>query len=302
MGQTRRQPRPLTGLVWAAVLITLLLAGAVQHAWALPGRAPLGQTIPPPPTATRTSAAPPQPTATWTPRPTWTRVATEPPELPAPSSTRGAVATLQETRSAVATPQETRSAVATVTPAVSLPTATRPAFTHTPAVLVPTPDLSGTPSPALPPAATSPATPLPVGPIPLAFEVVVVPQVAGPQDVVQFILQVANVGYGPVDSVQVDVVFDDDLVMQSVECPRCVVDCSQCQGKAGPARLSLFIGLLPAGEQVIAPVRVQVADDAWPGQSPRTDWTLTATGLPAQTVPAAVVLPWAQLPATGGWR
>ena len=126
------------------------------------------------------------------------------------------------------------------------------------------------------------------------------PQVAGPQDVVSFILQVANVGYGPVDSVQVDVVFDDDLVMQSVECPRCTVDCSMCQSQAGHARLSLFIGLLAAGEQVIAPVHVRVAGAAWPGQSLRSEWTLTATGLPAQTVPAEVVLPWAQLPATGG--
>jgi hypothetical protein len=118
--------------------------------------------------------------------------------------------------------------------------------------------------------------------------------------VVQFVLQVANVGYGPVDSVQVDAVFDHDLLMQSVDCPRCTADCSLCQGGTGPARLSLFIGLLRAGEQVIAPVHVQVAEGAWPGQSQRTDWTLTATGLPAQTVQAEVVLPWAQLPATGG--
>ncbi len=127
-----------------------------------------------------------------------------------------------------------------------------------------------------------------------------VPQVAGPRDEVQLVLQLANVGYDPMDSVQVDVVFADGLLMRFVECPRCQIGCTQCQGGAGPAKLSLFIGLLSSGDQIVAPVHVQVADDAWPGQSLRTDWTLTATGLPAQTVQADVVLPWAQLPATGG--
>jgi hypothetical protein len=66
------------------------------------------------------------------------------------------------------------------------------------------------------------------------------------------------------------------------------------------AQLTIFIGRLPSGDQVIAPVHMAVADDAWPGQTLHTDWTLAARGLPVQAVRADVVLPWAQLPATGG--
>lgn len=143
------------------------------------------------------------------------------------------------------------------------------------------------------------ATPV-LEPIPLAFEVAVVPQVAGPRDAVQFILQVANVGYGAVDDVRVTVVFPADLSLQSVECSRCTTDCPACQGGTVLGKLTISVGRVLAGEQVIAPVHVQVADDAWPGQTLRTDWTLTATGLPAQSVQAAVVLPWAPLPSTGG--
>jgi hypothetical protein len=117
---------------------------------------------------------------------------------------------------------------------------------------------------------------------------------------VRFILQVANVGYEPADDVQVEVVFADDLRLQFVECPRGTTDCPQCHGGPVLGQLIIFIGRLPVGDQVIAPVQVEVADDAWPGQTLRTDWTLTATGLPAQAVQVGVALPWAQLPATGG--
>ena len=298
MRRTNRHQRLLVGLAWVAACATLVLAGALGRAWALPVRVPLGQTIPPPPTATSTSAVSAQPTATWTPRPTWTRI------MPQPS----VAATFTP---GVAT--RTQVAIPTHTETLRQPTATSgvpsPGMTlvpaSTPTLLAP----SATPLADTPPAPLSTAegpssvmspTALLPEPIPLAFEVVVLSPFGGPGDDVQFILQVANVGYHPVDSVQVEVVFPDHLIFQFVECPRCRIDCPQCQGGAVPSRLALFIGLLMPGDQVIAPVHLQVADDAWPGQSQRTDWVLTATGLPAQTLQTEVVLPWAQLPATGG--
>jgi hypothetical protein len=295
-----RPSKLLRQLAWSAALATLLLAAVLGRDWALPGRAPQAQTIPPLPTPTSTHAIS-EPTATWTPRPTWTRVPTP---LPEPSA-------------------------GTPTPVVSLPTATPPppTATHIPARVTAT---SGLPTrgPTLTPAQANPAptasmlqptpqasysptrplstegstaTPLPTatlapGPIPLAFEVVVAPQVAGPRDGVAFILQVANVGYEAVDGVLVKAVFPEDLWLQSVDCPRCTVDCGQCQG----GQLTIHIGRLALGEQVIAPVSVEVAEDAWPGQTLRSDWTLAAPGLPVQSVLADLVLPWAELPATGG--
>lgn len=116
----------------------------------------------------------------------------------------------------------------------------------------------------------------------------------------QFTVQVANVGYGLAGGVQVEVLFPHDLRLQSVECPGCTIDCPQCHGGSQVGQLTIFIGELAAGDQVIALVHSTVADDAWPDQTLRTDWTLVATGLPVQTAEAEVVLPWAQLPATGG--
>lgn len=304
----QRQPGLLSAPVWAMAFGILLLAGTLGRAWALPGRVPLGQTIPPLPTATPTDTVSAQLTATWTPRPTWTRVATQLPELPTATATP-----------AVSLPTATQPAIPALTPTLLGPTATRGALAPTltatlaPAIATPTrevppatpsPHLPGTPSSPLPTAGSPSAPLLPTTPsaqpIPLAFEVAVLPQVAGPADVVQFILQVANVGYEPVDDVQVQVVFPVDLQLQFVECPRCTTDCPQCKGGPMPKRLTIFIGRLLSGEQVLAPVHVEVVDDAWPGQTQRTAWTLTATGLPAQTAQADVVLPWAQLPATGG--
>lgn len=273
MRPARRQPVPLTRLVWAAILVLLVLGVGLQRASALSRRAPLGQTIPPLPTATRT--VPLEPTATWTAHPTWTPAATPTPQPPTHTATTAAIP-----------PTTTPAPDATAT-ALPLATVTRTPLAATATLIVPKRDV--TPS-ATPPAAA----------IPLAFDVVVIPPVAGPGDVVQFVLQLANVGYGPVDSVLVEVVSGEDLSFRLVQCSRCVVDCPQCAGRAAPARLAIFIDRLVAGDQLIAPVEMEVSADAWPGQTLRSEWKVIASGLPAQTVQAGVVLPWAQLPATGG--
>lgn len=129
-------------------------------------------------------------------------------------------------------------------------------------------------------------------PIPLVCEIAVYPQVAGPADEVHFILQVANVGYDPIAGVVVSVSWPHDLVARSVDCGRCTI-------RQEAAQWHLTIGRLLPGEQVIVPILVQVAEDAWPGQLLETEWTLTADGIPPQRARAAVELPWAELPATG---
>jgi hypothetical protein len=304
--RSRRQPKLLTGLAWLATFVALLLAGVLGRAWALPAGVPLGQTIPPPPTATPTDTVSAELTATWTSRPTWTKVATQPSEVPTATPTP-VVNPPTPTQLPLPTATEVASqATATSLPPAPGPTVTSPVASPTPTfpAAVPTREFPGTPSPPLPTSERSPASPSPtapaLGPIPLAIEVAVVPQVAGPRDAVQFILQVGNVGYEPVNDVQVEVVFPNDLWLQFVACSRCTTNCPQCRGGPVLGQLTIFIGRLASGDQVIAPVHVEVADDAWPGQTLRTDWTLSAANLPAQTVQADVVLPWAQLPATGG--
>nr|MBC7245589.1 hypothetical protein [Chloroflexota bacterium] len=253
--------RSMSRGLWLAVFVILVLAGAMGGKWALPGTVALGQTIPrPTATATPTATSPALPTPTWTPRPTWTRVPTSPPELP--------TATLL---AVLASPTPTQSRVPTLTPA-GLPTPTA--------------------SPTLP-WATPSASPTPIAEPAALLLVVEVPHpIAGPADRVTFILQVANVGYEAAEGVRVSVTWPDDLLVQSVDCATCAV--SQM-----PGRLTLAIGRLAPGGQVIAPVVAVVAEDAWPGQLLRTDWTLTAEGMPAQQVEAMVELPWAELPATG---
>ena len=285
----------LTVAAWVATFGLLLLAGTLGRAWALPGLLPLGQTIPLPPTATPTNTVSAQPTATWTPRPTWTQIATEPPALPTDTATP-AVSSPTGIPPVIPTSTERRlEATATSIPPGTTPTSSLP---------LPTRDLFGTPSPPLPtPGTTTAAVPSATpsaGPVPLVLEVVVLPQVAGPGDSVQLIVQVANVGYAPVDDVQVEGVLADDLHVQFVECARCSTDCPQCTGGPVPAQLTIFIGRLLAGDQLIAPVHVRLADDIWPGQTLQTSWTLSAAGLPDLSVQAGVVLPWAPLPATGG--
>jgi hypothetical protein len=306
VSRARRRSKLPTALTRAVAFALLLLAAALGRAWALPGRAPLGQTIPPPPTFTRTKTVSAQPTATWTPRPTWTRVATQP---PAPST---ATPTLVVGVPTVTHPlQPTATGVAGQATATSMPptpgltmTSTLPGPTATSPALHPTLEFTSTPSGPRPTAGGLSPPPPSVTPAPepnaLAFEVVVLPQAAGPQDAVQFILQVANVGYEPVDDVQVAVVFPADLWLQFVECPRCTTDCPQCGGGPVIGPLTILIGRLLPGDQIIAPVHMEVAGDVWPGRTLRTDWTLAATGVPAQAVEADLLLPWAPLPDTGG--
>ncbi|MBC7234018.1 MAG: hypothetical protein H5T68_12345 [Chloroflexi bacterium] len=259
----RPQSYLVRGVPWLLAFALLLLAGIVGAAWALPGYASFSQTIPLPPTATPTRAATPAlPTATWTPRPTWTRVPTPPPGQP----------TLTPSPPPPASPTPTPTEAATLKPTLPTPTG------GTPIVSPQTPE----PTPT--------ATRMP--PMALVFEIAVHPQVAGPGDDVYFVLQVANVGYEPVEGVNVSVVWADDLIVRSV-------DCARCQVGQSPGRLTLGIGRLLPGEQVIAPIGAQVVEDAWPGQLLQTDWTLTAEGMPTQNAQAAVELPWAELPATG---
>jgi len=292
----RRQHRLVSMYVWAAVFGFLLLAGTLAGVWALPGQVALGQTIPPPPTATPTKTSSMQATATWTPLPTWTPVATLPAEPPMPTATPGG----GQPTSQPPVPTETlRPAEPTATAVATL----LPSATATSAALLRTPTPASSGTPALPvPSPSAPALPTRASPqpMPLALEVAVLPQVAGPQDAVQFVVQVANVGYVPVGEVQVEVLFPDGLLLQFVECARCTTDCPQCTGGPVPARLTIFMGSLPAGDQIIATVHAQVSDDAWPGQTLRTEWALSAADLPTQTKPGVVELPWARLPATGG--
>jgi hypothetical protein len=129
--------------------------------------------------------------------------------------------------------------------------------------------------------------------VPLAFEVVLLPPLAGPLDRVQLILQVANLGYSPLEDIAVSVSLPRELAALAVDCARCVVT-------LGPNEVRLAVGRLAPGEQVIAPITVQVAADAWPGQTLRTGWILTATAQQTQTLAADLTLPWAPLPPTGG--
>ncbi|MBC7262693.1 MAG: hypothetical protein H5T63_11860 [Chloroflexi bacterium] len=256
------QSKLLRSIPWLLAFAVLILAGVVGMAWALPGKAALGQTIPPPPTATPTATRLLLPTPTWTPRPTWTRAPTLPPAQPSP--------TAQEPGTS---PTPTYTEIATVAP-------TQP----TPALGTPTL------SPQAP--EQTPTTTMPPPPMPLVFEIAVHPQIAGPADDVYFVLQVANVGYEPIDGVSVSLSLPQDLVVRTVNCERCAI-------KQEETRWHLSIGRLLSGEQVIVPIQARVAEDAWPGQLLQTDWVLTAEGMPPQSAQAAVTLPWAELPGTG---
>lgn len=259
-----RKSKLFSAVPWLILFVVLLVAGALGMAWALPGRAALGQTIPLPPTATPTPAviAPVQPTATWTPRPTWTRAPTLPSTQPSP--------TLQEP---IASPTSIRTEAATIVPTLSVPVVSIP--TASPMMPEPTPTATMT-----------------LPPIPLVFEIAVQPQIAGPADEVHFLLQVANVGHESIAGVVISLACPEDLKVQSVDCERCTMS------QEG-ARWRFSIGQLLPGEQVIAPILTRVAEDAWPGQLLRTNWTLTAVDMPTRHIEVFVELPWAELPATG---
>lgn len=251
-----------------ALLLALLLGVAALRLaadWRLEKVA--GQTIPRP---TRTPTSTPfgmaTHTPTWTPRPTWTRVLpTEPP-----------------TAEPTGLPIEP-----TATP--TLPT-TGPTSTAGPHESRTPPAASLTPTPTLTTAAT-PSTPA-QPPHPLVFEVVLLPQVAGPGDIVTFIVQAANVGYLPLADIRVASTVPALLAIESADCTSCLV-----QQRAGGT--GYLLGSLDPGQQVILAVTARVVNDAWPGQLLRTEWTIECAALPAQTVAVELTLPWAPLPATG---
>ena len=156
----------------------------------------------------------------------------------------------------------------------------------------PTPAEPGQPTPS--PSLTEPRPSLPPTPEPgsLVFEVLLQPWIAGPGDMVHFAVQVANVGRGPLQDILIEAVFPDALRLHAVDCDFGIAD-------QGADSLSLTIGCLPSGDQVIATVSAEVVTDAWPGQALDTAWRATADDSPPQAMRTSLTLPWAELPATG---
>jgi len=167
-------------------------------------------------------------------------------------------------------------------PTAATPEATRPSPTAMPTLSRVPPQTS----PTQPPASPTP------GPPSVVFDVVVDPALAGPGDPVYFVVQVANVGYGPAQAVRVEALLSGDLTVG-------VVDCQRCTSAGAPGRLSIDVGRLAPGEQSLVRVSAEVAQDAWPAQNLQTLWSMTAPDLPRQSVVATLELPWAALPATG---
>lgn len=249
-------------------LLVLLIVTAtlrIASTWRLESVA--GQTIPWP-TRTPTSTPPgfATSTPTWTPRPTWTRVPTaeQPTAGPLPQ-----VATATATATILVLPSPTVVLVPRESPTL---------------MAQPSPTLAATPTPA------STATVL--QPHPLAFEVVVMPQVAGPGDVVTFVVQVANVGYEPLEGVRVEVTHPDLLKMESFDCALCTVEPLL-------GGVNYLVGDLNPGQQVIFSVMARVANDAWPDQLVETQWTLKSPLQKPEVRTVELSLPWAPLPATG---
>jgi hypothetical protein len=130
------------------------------------------------------------------------------------------------------------------------------------------------------------------------FEVLLEWPIAGPGDVVHFLVQLANVGRGSIEGTRIEVAFPDALQVRSIDCDRCIVD-------HGPELLTLTVGYLFSGDQVIASVATEVKPDTWPGQAIDTVWRAMAEALPLHSAQTSLVLPWAELPATGctmSWR
>ena len=207
----------------------------------------------------------PWPADTPTPKPT---------DIPIPTSTW----TPRPTWTSLPTRQPEQPAV-TMTPVVKSPTPTRALDEVQPTIIA-----SLTEQPPLPSPTPEPAS--------LAFEILVEPLIAGPMDDVHFIVQVANVGRGPANDVKVEAILPHDLLVQSVGCDRCTM-----QQESG--RLTLTIGHLPSGEQLISSVVCEVGENAWPGQTLLTLWMVTADDVPPQRAQARLELPWAELPAVG---
>jgi len=273
MSMKRRRRRAQARAVMLALLVGALLVGIRSAPWTL-GVAS-GQTIPwPTATPTPRSTDTPTPTNTWAQRPTWTRVPTSVPERP----------------------------TATLTPQAERPTSTKPPEPGQPTqVPQPTPTLPPEPtqpSPTASPMAQGPSLSPTPEPAALVFEVLLDPGTAGPGDSVHFAVQVANVGRGPAQDTVIEAAFPVALRVRSIDCDRCVVD-------QGSELLVLTIGHLSSGDQVIASVLAEVVPEAWPGQAVESTWRVRADDVPPQTVQTSLLLPWAELPATGcitNWR
>ena len=272
-----RDGKPIT---WARIVISLAaaatLAMAASVTWTGPVPVAEGQTIPwPTPTATPLPTSIPTSTHTPTPRPTWTLVPTSAPQTPSKAPTEP-----------VAAPTHGQATAAPATTAIPTPTSAVSASAQATSTASPAAPLA-TPRPA--PTAVSKAF---KGLQALLFEVAAEPLFAGPGDEVRFTVQVANVGYAPIAEARIAAVLPTDLLLHTVNCPRCSF--AQTSG-----RLTLELGDLPSGDQWIITVLIWVAEDAWPGQALATSWELAARGQSAQAAEISIELPWAELPATG---
>jgi len=265
MSDNRHKNR--TSVVMLSLLVAALLAVMTSGAWPL--GAASGQTIPwPTATPTPVSTDTPMPTNTLAPRPTWTRAPTRAPEHPTVTMTPEAVTPTFTKLPEPDRPTQAPQATPTELSEPSLPS-------PSPSPMEQRPSLSPTPEPGA-----------------LVFEVLLEPRVAGPGDLVHFLVQVANVGRGPARGVGIEAVFPVALGVQSV-------DCDRCTASQQPKLLTLDIGRLASGEQAIASVSAQVMPDVWPGQTLGTRWQVLAEDLEAQGVDTSLLLPWAELPATG---
>jgi hypothetical protein len=242
-----------------------------------------GQTIPWPTfTRTATMVGALTATPTWTQRPTWTRVPTPtfvptaPPSSPQPSATADSqAATMEPHPSDTVAPRQTLSPAETPTPALSIGT---PDLTETISMITPVPGT--TPEPSA---------------VPIVFEVIVLPQVAGPLDRISYIVQVANVGHVAVERIEVVLRLPDDITLLEV-------DCAACSAVDANGEMRLMIGSLQSGQQCIVTAAARVVEDAWPGQTLRALLTLTADSQDPLTASVDLTLPWAPLPATGATR
>jgi len=200
-------------------------------------------------------------------------------------------------------PTATPTPIATDTPAPTNTWVPRPTWTSIPTTAPQEPTVTATPKeprptePGQPTSSPSQTEPRPsftptLEPGSLLFEVLLQPRIAGPGDMVHFGVQVANVGRGPLQDILIEAVFPDALQLYAVDCDFGIAE-------QGTDSLSLTIGHLPSGDQVIASVSAKVVTDAWPGQVLDTAWRATADDTLPQAVRTTVTLPWAELPATG---
>ncbi len=148
----------------------------------------------------------------------------------------------------------------------------------------PWPSADRTPAPPGPPRAGAPAA--------LALAARVEPEVVGPRDEVSLVVDLANVSRAHVGGVRVDVEIPGELAVLAVD------------GGAGSVRqgketITLAMDGLQSGTRYVAAIRLQVAEDVWPGRVLTITCTAGGEAVPSQAVTCVLVLPWAELPATG---